>query len=316
MARIVDFFDYEPDGPVVLTIGVFDGVHLGHRALIDRAVSGGRARGGRAAVVTFDPAPRVALRPAERFAYICALDERCELIAELGVDEIALLRFDREVADTPAGVFLHDLADRLGAVEVVCGPDFALGRKRSGTIPVLRELGRDRGLVFTVLEPVIVDGERVSSSRIRALIGAGEVAAAGRLLGRHPTARATVVRGAGRGRQLGVPTANLDVPSDRCVPANGIYAAWATLPDGRRNQAAVSIGVRPTFNDGDARTVEAHLLDFEGDLYGRTVTLSFVAWLRAEESFDSVDALLRQIDQDIVKTRDVLKADAAVGRNG
>jgi riboflavin kinase/FMN adenylyltransferase len=197
------------------------------------------------------------------------------------------------------------LAERFRALALVVGPDFSLGRGREGSLPVLTELGAARGIAVNPVSPRRLGRERISSSMIRKLVHAGDVRGAARLLGHPPTVRGPVVRGDGRGRQLGIPTANLAVPAGHCLPPNGIYACLATLPNGSNHAAAVSIGTRPTFGTGP-RTVEAFLLDFVGDLYDREITLAFVERLRDELRFDSVAELLAQIDRDVAETRDLI----------
>ena len=289
-------------GPSVVTLGTFDGVHLGHQRLLGEVASRARARGGRAVALTFDPPPRMVLRPDPEYRLLSSLEERVELLRRHGADDVLLVRFDLSVAARTAEEFTAELVERLGMVEVVGGPDMACGRARQGTPPVLREIGSRLGFSVTVLEQRAIDGQPVRSVEIRRRLREGDVAGAAELLGRAPTVGGEVVHGAGRGRTIGIPTANLAVPPERVVPANGVYAGRAQDPP---RTAVVNVGVRPTVGGGE-RTVEAHLLDFDGDLYGRQLTVELLARLREERKFPSLDALVEQIHRDIGAARELL----------
>jgi riboflavin kinase/FMN adenylyltransferase len=304
-----DLFELSVDRPSVLSVGVFDGVHLGHQRLLGRTVDRARSIGAAAVAVTFDPRPREVLRPDLPSLYLVTLPERIDLLARLGFDYVAVVHFSHEVAATPAEEFVRTLVERYRMVELWVGPDFALGRGRGGTIPVLRELGAASGFEVGVLERVTLDDEVVSSSRIHAALAEGDVRTAGRLLGRPHTVSGPVVKGFGRGRTLGIPTANVAPPARIALPANGIYAVrcrlWADDRWGGALSAAASIGVRPQFDNGE-RVLEAHILDFDEDIYGRMLQIEFVEWLRAEERFPSLEDFLAQVRTDIARTREIL----------
>ena len=292
-----------------VTIGVFDGVHRGHRSLVGRLVESARADGLSAGVVTFKNHPVTALRPGAQVSYLTDVAERTRLLRELGADFVAALRFDSELARLPARDFLQTLYDVLRMRRLVVGPDFAMGRDRDGNPDTLPRIAADMGFELETVQPVTDPAGPVKSTEIRRRIAAGQVSDAARLLGRNFSARGVVGRGQMRGRELGFPTANLEVGDEFIVPANGIYATWAHLESGAR-MAATSIGVRPTFDDGEQRTIEAYLLDFSEDIYGQTMRLEFVQWLRGEEKYDTIDALLTQMDLDVRQTREILAREA------
>ena len=292
-----------------VTIGVFDGVHRGHRHLIDRLAREARADGLLAGVVTFGNHPMSVLRPGARVEMLTDLDERVRLLRETGVDFVAPVTFDRDLAALTAAEFLAALRDRLAVRKLVVGPDFAMGRGRDGNSETLPALARSAGLGFVSVERMTDPAGVVKSAAIRRLIAAGDVSGAARLLGRDFSVRGVVVHGQRRGRELGYPTANVDVPPGFVVPADGIYATWASVAGGEATlMAATRVGSRPTFDDGDNRTIEAFLLDFSGDIYGRAVRLDFARRLRGEEKFDSVEALLERMDEDVRRTRALLSA--------
>ena len=290
-----------------VTIGVFDGVHRGHLHLISRLAREARADGLAAGVVTFVNHPITVLRPGAPVEMLMDLDERVRLLAGAGADFVAPVSFDRDLARLSAGAFLETLRDALGVRKLVVGPDFAMGRDREGDSETLPSLARDAGVDFVTAELMTDPAGMVKSTAIRRLIAAGEVSDAARLLGRDFSVRGVVVQGQRRGRELGFPTANLDVPPGFVIPADGIYATWARVEGSETpRMAATSIGTRPTFDDGDNRTVEAFLLDFSEDIYGRSVRLHFARRLRGEEKFDSVDALLERMDEDVRQTKALL----------
>lgn len=300
----VDLWSLTLPTPSIVTIGKFDGVHRGHQALIRQVLERARSTSRLSAVVTFDPPPPVVLRPEVPYLALTDLAERVRLIAALGVDVVAVCPFTRDLAQLPARAFAAALCQRLKMVELWCGPDFAMGRGREGTVPVLRQLGSEMGFTVTTVAPLLVDGAVVSGSRIRALLAEGEVSAAARLLGRYPCVHGRVVPGDQRGRQLGVPTANLAVPPQRLIPRDGIYAVFVRWEAEVRGGVA-SIGTRPTFGGGP-RTVEVHLFDFSGDLYGRDLEVLFAERLRDELAFREVEALVSQMRQDIATARAIL----------
>ena len=289
-----------------VAIGNFDGVHLGHRALIDRARAGAAELGGEAVVLTFDPHPAFVL--AEHLAprLITTTDRKLELLADAGVDVTLVEPFDRALAAmSPADFAATILAGALGARRVVVGFDFTFGKGRAGTTDTLRELGRAHGFDVDVVEPVAVGGLVASSTRVRTFIAEGNLAGARLLLGRDVDIDGTIVRGAGRGRGIGVPTANV-APDTPLLPARGIYAVWIDVDGHGRRPGAASVGTNPTFDDAGRVSVEVHVLDFDGDLYGRRARVTFVERLRGEKRFPDADTLVEQIRRDIADTRRVL----------
>jgi riboflavin kinase/FMN adenylyltransferase len=289
-----------------LTIGIFDGLHRGHQVVIDRLVAGARSAGCKAVVLTFDPHPAVVLGGRTGFKALTTLDERLELLGDLGVEAVIIQPFDRAFAEQSAEEFMTRLTRMLGLRRLMLGHDSALGRGREAGAARLGEIGRALGYEVEVVPPLTDAAGILSSTRIRRAVETGDVVSAAADLGRPFFLRGTVIRGDGRGRELGVPTANLEVPPGKLIPANGIYATWAWVGE-ERHAAASSIGVRPTFESASAgRTVEAYLLDFTGDLYGQSLQLDFVARLRDERQFSSVEALLEQIRADVAETRRLL----------
>jgi riboflavin kinase/FMN adenylyltransferase len=289
-----------------LTIGSFDGVHRGHQEIIRNLVTGARAASVPAIVLTFYPHPVFVLRGHNGPFYLTSPQERATLLGELGVDVVITCPFNQQVAATSARDFMGKLQRHLGLRQLWVGQDFTLGRNREGTLPVLRQLGVEFGYEVQVLPPVEIDGFGISSSQIRIFLGKGEVDSAARMLGRPYRLVGQVVHGDGRGRTIGIPTANLAIWLERLVPKAGVYACQAHLAQ-RNYAAAVNIGVRPTF-DGNALApqVEAHLLDFEGDLYGQEIQLDFITRLRDEQRFPNIETLVSQIQHDIARTRSLL----------
>jgi riboflavin kinase / FMN adenylyltransferase len=287
--------------PAAVALGVFDGVHLGHRAILGLAVSHAGAAGMRSIACTFDSHPMEVLQPGRAPLPITTLDERLVLIEGCGLDCAVVLPFTRELAAMEPEAFVKDvLVTRLGARDVVVGFNHRFGRGARGDASMLRTLGERLGFRTHVVEPLVVDGVAVSSTEIRAALQQGELAMAGRLLGRPYTLSGTIAHGAGRGRTLGFPTANL-VPTRPVLAAAGVYACTAEVA-GRKERAVVNVGVRPTFGE-TALAVEAYLLDFAGDIYGQTMTLTFVSRIREERRFPSVEALKSQIESDAAEAR-------------
>jgi riboflavin kinase/FMN adenylyltransferase len=294
-------------GDAWVTIGSFDGVHRGHQALLQGLIRRAHAAHSKAVVVTFFPHPSVVLRSNTTAVYLTSPQERAARLGELGADVVVTLEFNRRLAETPAPDFVATLRRRLGMSHLWVGFNFALGRGREGDIPALERLGDAFGYQLHVIPPNEIDGEIVSSSLIRSVIQKGEVTRAARLLGRWYAVGGEVVPGDGRGRMIRVPTANLAVWDDQVLPGNGIYAGWAIV-DGERHLAVTNVGVRPTFEEQPVKPrVEVHVLDFDQDLYGRYVSFEFVHYLRGEEKFATVEALIAQIQQDIQKTRELTK---------
>ena len=294
--------------PLALAIGNFDGVHRGHQELVRIARARGAAVGAPAGVLTFTPHPARVFAPALAPPLIVSLERRLELLAEAGAEVVLVEPFTTALAAVEAEDFVRDvLIARLGAREVVVGYDFSFGRGRRGTPTLLRELGAGLGLGVTIVPPVTVDGLVCSSTKVREFVLEGRVEGAALLLGRPVELQGPVVRGAGRGRGLGVPTANV-APEGELVPRLGIYAARARVLDAKgavasTHLAALSIGSNPTFTAAGSVTVEAHLLDFDGDLYDRRLRLEVLHRLRDERRFESIDALLAQIDTDVAEVR-------------
>ncbi len=289
-----------------VTIGSFDGVHRGHQAILTSLVQGAHTAGLPAVVVTFHPHPAVVLKKLQGPYYLTAPEERAELLAELGVDHVVTLPFTLEIAAQTAQQFMENLQRAVRLKMMLVGYDFALGRGREGDIPMLRALGQSMGYRLEVVSPSSVNGQVVSSTRIRQLVYQGQVSEAAGLLGRWYGLRGKIVHGDGRGRTIGLPTANLAVPVERVIPARGVYACLAWI-HGELRPAVTNIGVRPTFTANvEIPRVEAHLLDFNEDLYGMEMRLDFVKFLRPEQRFSSSNTLLDQIRQDILHAREVL----------
>ena len=298
-----------PGRGTVVTIGAYDGVHLGHRALIGEVRQRADQLGCATAVVTFDRHPATVVRPESAPKLLTGLEQKLELLAETGVDYTLVVHFDEERSRESAEDFVHEvLVGCLNARAVVVGHDFHFGHDRRGNVALLTEMGGALG--FDVLGLRLVgDATPYSSTRIRSLLAEGDVEGAAALLGRPHEVRGTVSRGDARGRELGFPTANVEVPNEVLLPADGIYAGWYVHPDGTRHMTAISLGRRPTFYEhADSSLLEAYLLDFTGDLYGEAPAVQFVARLRGEERFDSVEALVEQIEVDVEATRATLEA--------
>jgi len=306
MTRICDLNELEPGLPVALTIGVFDGVHRGHQALINQVIQRARSFGGLSVVLTFFPHPQDVLRPEAPVDALTDLQERLNLMAALGVDVVATLQFTLDLSHLSAEAFLDLLSEHMNLRELWVGPDFALGYRRSGTITRLAEIGQQRGFTVHTITPVNIANKPVSSSRIRELVAAGDVEQAAALLGRPPSLEGLVVAGVKRGRTLGFPTANLALSARYLLPANGIYAAFADVND-HLLPAVVNIGVRPTFGDND-RLVEVYILDFDRDIYNQRLRIHLVKRLRDELRFATVEALVAQMHKDVAEARAVLAA--------
>nr|WP_238529300.1 bifunctional riboflavin kinase/FAD synthetase [Dietzia alimentaria] len=307
-----------PDGGTSVALGVFDGLHRGHRKLVERAVDSARELGASPVLVTFDPHPVEVVRPGTHPLVLTPLDRRAELAGEFGVEAVFALPFDREMASWDPDEFVDRvLVKGLSCRAVTVGGNFTFGRRAAGTPDTLRELGAEREITVNVVDLMESDGETVSSTRIRRLLAESDVAGAAELLGRPHRVCGPVIHGAGRGgRDLGYPTANLNLTEYTAVPADGVYAGWFTVMDdgpldgsivpGRRYAAAVSVGTNPTFGDA-ARSVEAFVLDEVADLYGRIAAVDFVDHVRSMEKFSSVDELLVAMGRDVDRTRAVLE---------
>jgi riboflavin kinase / FMN adenylyltransferase len=298
-----------PPGGSAITIGAYDGVHLGHRFLLSELTRRADASGLSTAVVTFDRHPATVVRPESAPPLLTDLDHKLELLAACGIDRTLVVPFDRARSDESAEDFVREiLVGNLGARLVVVGRDFHFGHERRGNVELLAELGAELGFEVVGVAIEAQGGDAVSSTRIRRLLAEGDVAGAAELLGRPHEVRGPVVHGDGRGaKELGFPTANLDVPRAMALPGDGIYAGWYQRPDGVLHGAAISVGRRPTFyGRADYPLVEAHLLDFDGELYGEPARVSFAERLRPERRFDSIEALVTQMTADVADTRAVL----------
>ena len=298
-----------PDGETVVTIGVFDGVHLGHRHLLERLIQ----RSGPAAVptvLTFSNHPSAVLRPGQPVSFLTSPDEKARLLKEYGAGLVISLEFTTELSQVPATEFARLLNTHLNLKGLVVGPDFAFGRGREGTAEFLQAIGQELGFWVETVDPLLVDGSPVRSRRIREAMSGGDLETGNTLLGRKFRLHGEVVRGDGRGRELGFPTANVNVPDGMLIPGDAIYATWA-LVDGRRLPSATSIGIRPTFGLTE-RLVEVYIMDFAEDLYGKTIGVEFVARLRGQETFSGIEALIEQVNLDVANARASLAADDGV----
>jgi len=289
--------------PVCAAIGVFDGVHLGHQHVLRETIAEAALHQAVSAVVTFDRHPNSIVAPARVPPLIYALDKKLEVIASLGVEAAYVIRFDKAFSQIPGETFLRGLARDFRQIKSICvGDGFMFGAGRSGNVALLQKLGGELGYTLHALRDVEMDGQSVSSTRIRDAVRAGDFAQAGRMLGRSYALRGTVIQGEQLGRKLGFPTANLDV-TGLLTPPPGIYAAEAQVGIAR-HRAAVNIGHRPTVHSADPQLhVEAHLLDFNGDIYGQALELVFLKKLREETRFPTVEALREQIAEDIKQAR-------------
>ena len=298
------------EGGAAVTIGVFDGVHLGHRSLLSRLKDVAERQGLSSVVLTFRNHPASVLRAGFEPRYLTVPDERVRLLRDAGVDRVAQATFDAPLSRLSARTFAELLRDTMDMRVLVAGPDFAMGRNREGSVAVLAEIGEELGFDVEVVGPLLgPGGEAVRSTAVRAAVSSGEMERAAAMLGRNYSITGKVVRGHGRGGPLGFPTANLRMPAESLAPRDGIYACWVEI-DGSRHMAAASIGERPTF-PGAGRSIEAFVMDFDGDLYGMQLRLELVRRLRDEEKFDSTEQLRRQVDRDVAATRRLLQSSAA-----
>ncbi len=297
---------FSPDKDTLVTVGVFDGVHLGHKHLLSQLVGKAEQENSLSAVVTFRKHPQEVLHPAIKLPFLTDLAEREKLLRNEGVDIVVPLTFTIETSRLSAGDFMSLLKKYLRMRGMVIGPDFALGRKREGSADALCVMGRELGFSVTVVPPVVIDGEIVSSTAIRQALLSGDVRKVRRLAGRGFSLQGPVVAGAGRGVALGFPTANLGVDPEQALPADGVYASWAGI-DGETFPAMANIGTNPTFGD-KRRAVEVYIMDYQGDLYGCKIHIEFVERLRGEKRFNSVEELKRQMAEDVERGVAILSA--------
>lgn len=304
-----------PDGfgPSAVTIGKFDGVHTGHRAVIDRLRAVAAERRLTPTVITFDRNPLEVLAPEKCPASLVSNRQKLELLAETGIDASLMVTFDRVLADLPPEEFVHGiLVDRLHAAAVLVGSDFRFGARGAGDVAMLTSLGGRYGFTVELIDDVRPEhGRRVSSTWIRDLLAEGDVRHAAELLGTVPTVRGVVVHGAARGRELGFPTANLSPENEGLIPADGVYAGWLTDDDGTRYPAAISVGNNPTFEGVPQKQVEAYVLDRELDLYDHTVDVAFAERIRGMVAYSGIEPLVAQIAADVDDARRILTAERA-----
>lgn len=289
-----------------VTIGTFDGVHLGHQTILNSLRAGALEAHTPAVVLTFTPHPAIFFSKRENVTTLTTPVERAQLIGELGIDYIITVPFDTRMAQTPALDFILLLKKRLGLSWLGIGEDFTLGKGRQGDINYLRDLGEQYHYQLQVFPPVKYESQVISSSRIRAALSDGYVRLAMNLLGRPYSLSGEVIRGDGRGRTIGIPTANLLVDAEKLIPASGVYACRAKVGENRYS-AAVNIGIRPTFDGAhSARWIEAHLLNFSDDLYGKNISLEFFEFLRGEQRFMGASELIEQIQKDIQRIKNIV----------
>jgi len=300
-----------PAAETVLTVGTFDGIHRGHQHLVRQLVARARESGRLSAALTFHPHPRAILQPESPPRYLSSPEERAALLGEMGVDLLVQLPFTRELAATSAAELIAELMDALHMAELWVGVGFSMGRGREGNTDRLLVLADEMGFTLRIIQPLLDDGEPISSTRIRNLLMEGRVREAERLLGRPYTLSGTVSAGAHRGRALGFRTANLPVDPTRALPRDGVYAVWVVTSQGRRGGVA-NIGVRPSFDSGE-RTLEVHVFDYAGDLYGHWMAVEFVEWLRPEMRFSSPAELAAQIARDAAEARALLSVPQTSG---
>ena len=286
--------------PTVLTLGVFDGLHLGHQLIMRTVAERAREVGAVPTVITFDPHPRAVLHPESAPPLLQTFDQKIEAFGVLGIEQTIVVRFTKEFSNVRAEDFIRDVVmDRLHAREVYLGKGFAFGHDREGNIELLRRLARELGFVAGEVPEVKLHGQRVSSSKIRGLLARGQVNLARRMLGRPYGVEGRVERGSERGHKLGFPTANLH-PRNRVIPRNGVYVT-GTLIDGQWRRSVTNVGLRPTFGDASEPSVETFVMNWDGDLYGDVVRVRFLYRLRDERRFGSVEELKTQISRDVVR---------------
>ena len=293
-------------GPLFLAIGVFDGVHLGHQAVISTSAKHADAENGTAVVVTFDPHPEKVLRPEAAPHLLTATQHKIELIRKLGVRHLLIIHFDSEFAATPPQDFVQQLVSSSKPLREICvGHEWAFGKNRAGNLDLLKRLGIESHFNVVGIPPVKINGAVVSSTAIRQAVERGDFTKAAGMLGRDYTILGTVVRGDNLGKKIGFPTANLSAHSEQ-FPPNGVYLAEALL-DGKLCPGLVNLGFRPTIASGKSeRVLEIHLLDFKEDIYGRDLEVKFIQFLRPEKKFDGLDALVAQIRRDVAQARELL----------
>ena len=289
-----------------LTVGVFDGVHRGHRQIIRKLVADAHTNNAPAVLLTFDPHPASVLTGRE-IKCLTTPTERADLLGALGVDIVITQRFTPDLSTATAMEYMSRLKETLGLSHLLIGYDFALGKGREGNAARLTEIGKELNYSVEVIQALSDESGVISSTEIRKLVATGNVTEAAKLLGYNYSMSGEIIHGAERGRKIGFPTANIDYPKQKVIPANGIYAGWAWIGE-EKFMAATNIGFNPTFTpERQTPSLEAYLLDFDRDIYGQELKLEFVSRIRDELKFDSVDALIEKIHEDVDKTRDMLK---------
>lgn len=289
--------ELSPEKDTLLTIGVFDGVHLGHKYLISQLTEHARREGLLSGVVTFRQHPREVLSPQTRLPFLTSLTERVDLLKNEGVEVVATLSFTLELAQLSARQFVSLLKKYLRMRGLIIGPDFALGRNREGNANFLRKLGQDMDFSVIVIPPITINGEVISSTAIRNALANGDLKRVVNLLGRSFSLQGHVTTGAGRGLELGFPTANLEINPKQAIPTDGVYATQAYI-DGKAYQSMTNIGRRPTFGSNE-RAIETYILNYQGNLYGRELKIDIIERLRGEKQFNTTDELKKQIAEDI-----------------
>jgi riboflavin kinase/FMN adenylyltransferase len=296
-----------PQRETLLTIGVFDGVHAGHRYLLEKLKQRAAEKNLLSVVVTFNPHPQSVLHPHNQLLWLSDVEDRIKSLQELGINMVAVLSFTSKVAQLSAQEFISLLKKHLRMRAIMVGPDFALGRGREGNIDLLRSLGREMKFSVEVIPPFTINGEVVRSTLIRQALAQGDMIRVERLMGHYFHLGGKVITSEKRGRVLGFPTANLDMTQQQALPGNGIYAT-ITQVDGKQFPSATNVGIRPTFGEGK-KTVETHLLNYKGDLYGKEIRVEFVQKLRDEQRFPSSEELKAQMGKDILEVEAIFAKD-------
>lgn len=292
------------EGPTVATIGTFDGVHLGHQALLNRVQDEAAKRGAKSVAFVFREQPRTFIKPSNQITYLSDFETRRDILNAIGIDHVVELNFTAAIQQLSSDDFVGALQERIGLVSLILGPGAMIGSDRAG-VEQLSSADTLTDIEFLGVPTIVVDGEAVSSSVIRIAILSGNCELAAKMLGRNYSIPGVVADGEKRGREIGFPTANIEPEFVVTVPDNGIYATLVDV-DGETHHAATSIGVRPTFETDGGRTIEAFLLDFDGDLYTKRLRLEFVQRLRAEVAFETVELLIEQMNKDVEQTREIL----------
>jgi len=296
---------FSPREDMLLTIGVFDGVHLGHRHLISNLVELAHKQNLLSGVITFRQHPRELLSPHNILPYLTTIIEREQLLKKEGIDTVVVLPFDRDLSRLSARDFVSLLKKHLRMRGLVIGPDFALGKNREGNVTALSSLGKEMDFTVTIVPPKIINGETVSSTIIRNALAEGDIDKVTRLLGRPFSLQDKVIPGEHRGVKLGFPTANMSIDSKRAIPPDGVYATLVYI-DGQRYQAITNIGKRPTFGEEDERIIESHILNYHQNLYGKEFKIEIIQRLRAEKRFNNIEELKKQIAEDVKRGSEIL----------